>query len=204
MGHLRRVLVGVIATLWACGSASAAELKVSFAELAAVVQAVIGDVKLHLHNAPGGFFNVTPTSFYAIAGKQTAIDLPVKSFELVGSTYGYYVNDLNATSVRVSAVPSAVRLTLTFESQGVDLVAGCIAGECLLANALPTIGWSNGSISIDVVPVRSGTSLALQARSVTVGGTISASCSNVTGFFSLGACDIALPWANQRLSSVTA
>ena len=181
--------------------ASAAELKLTYAELAAVFQSVIGDAKLHLHNVPGGLFSLTPSSYLAFGGQQVPIPLPAKSFELLGSTYAYFVNNLDSLSIRATAVPSAIRLTVTFKSSGADLVGGCIEGECLLANALPNIAWSAGTVAIDLVPMKAGTSLALQARTVTLGGNLRARCDNKTGFFfSFGACEVALPFANRTIT----
>lgn len=181
---------------------SAAELKISHAEMAAIVQAMIGDAKLHLHNVPGGLFSLTPQSFLAIGGQQAGLALPAKSFVLLGSTYAYYVNNLDSSSIRATGVPSAVRLTVTFTSTGADLIGGCVEGECLLANALPNIAWSAGTVAIDLVPVRAGTSVALQAKAVTIGGNFRARCDNKSGFFSSGACDVARPWANRTITQL--
>ena len=181
---VRRVLGAVVAAVGFAGtveSASAAELRISFAELAGVVQAVIGDAKVHLNNKPGGLLNFSSGSYAQVAGQQIDVPLAPKSFEVLGSTYAYYVNDLNSNSVKVAAVPSAVRVTLGFESTGSELVAGCIKGSCSLADALPVIDWNNGTVSIDVVPVRYGTSMALQVKSVSIGGTMQANCGSSGG-----------------------
>ena len=200
----RRIGIGALASLGvavpASAPASAAELKISYVELAAVVQSFIGDAKLHLHNVPGGLFSLTPSSYLSIAGQQAPISLPAKSFELLGSTYAYYVNNLDSSSIRAAAAPSAIRLTVTFKSSGADLTGGCVEGECLLADALPNIAWSAGTVAIDLVPVRAGAGVALQAKTVTIGGNLRARCDNKSGFFSLGACDLALPWANRTIT----
>ena len=109
---------------------SAAELRITLTELANVVQAVMGDAKLHLDNAPGGVFSGASGSTWTIAGKETAIPLAPKSFALLGSTYAYYVDDLNSKSIAVTAAPSAVRLTLIFEDKAAELTGGCVAGDC--------------------------------------------------------------------------
>lgn len=206
---MRRVLRAAAAAVALMGGlgfgvvpAGAAELRVSFAELAGVVQAVLGDAKVHLHNKSGGLLNLTSGSYVQLAGQQIAVPLAPKSFEVLGSTYAYYVDDVNTTSVKVSAVPSALRLTLTFESKGDELTAGCIQGGCSLADALPVINWQNGSVSVDLVPVRYGASLALMAKSVTIGGDIKPSCASSGGFFSEGACDLALGWAERAIAKL--
>ena len=204
MSLWRRIKFGLLASLALAAPlsapASAAELKISHAELAAIVQAVIGDAKLHLHNVPGGLFSLTAQSYLSIAGQQTAIPLPAKSFVLLGSTYAYYVNNLDSSSITATGVPSAVRLTVTFKSSGADLTGGCVEGECLLATALPNIAWSAGTVAIDLVPVKAGAGVALQAKAVTIGGNLRARCDNKSGFFSVGACDIALPFANRTIT----
>ena len=200
VGRFFRALGVGLACLYGMGAASAAELKISFAELAAIIQTVIGDAKLHLHNKPGGLLDFTATSNLTIAGQQIPITIPPKSFDLLGSTYAYYVDDLNSSSFKVSAVASALRLMVNFESKGADLVGGCVSGECGLANGLPKIIWTNGTVAIDVVPIRSGNRLTLQAKAVTIGGPMRASCDDVSGFFSFGTCEIALNYANRAIT----
>ena len=179
--------------------ASAAELRLTLGELASLVAAVTEGAKLHLDNQPGGIFSMASGSYIEIAGKQTPITLPVKTFNVFGSTYAYYVADLNSQSIRVSAVESAVRITLSFGSNEGDFVADCIAGECGLTKALPKVVWRNGSIAIDVAPVRFGTSIALAVRNVTIGGVISARCgSGLSG----GLCELALPYANRTIAQL--
>jgi hypothetical protein len=150
--------------------ASAAELRITLTELANVVQAVIGPSKLHLNNKPGGFLSGTAGSSWTIAGKETAIPLPPKSFNLLGSTYAYYVEDLNSKSIAVTAVASAVRLTLAFDDKAAGLSGACVSGDCGLVTALPKILWKNGTVTIDVVPVRHGRSITLQVKNVAIGG----------------------------------
>ena len=182
-------------------AASAAELRVSLTELAGVVQTVMGDAKLHLNNKPGSFLTVASGSYIAIAGTETAIPLPAKSFDLLGSTYAYYVEDLNSQSIRVSAAPAAIRLVLTFDTKAAELTGGCISGDCGLTSALPKIAWKNVTVTIDVVPIRSGSSITLQAKSVSIGGVLTAQCASA-GIFSSGACKLALPWANRTITKL--
>ena len=180
---------------------SAAKLRITLPELATVVQAVMGDAKLHLNNKPGGFLSPASGSSWTIAGKQTAIPLPPKSFKLLGSTYAYHVEDLNSKSIAVSAAPSALRLMLTFEDKAAELKGSCVSGDCGLANALPKIIWKNGTVTIDVAPVRYGTSLTLQVISVSIGGLLSARC-DPTGVFSQSACSLALTWAKRTIANL--
>ena len=154
---MRRILQAILVAfvgVWAGSPASAAELRITYAELAGIVQAFAGNAKLHLNNAPIGFFGGASGSTLTIGKSEKEIPLTPKSFELVGSTYAYFVKDLNSQSIRVSAEPSAVRVTLSFESNGQNFVGGCVSGDCGLVDALPAVFWKNGSVTIDVVPER--------------------------------------------------
>lgn len=177
---------------------AAAELKVSYAELSGIVRSVLGDAKLHLHNKPGGIFDLTPGSYFAIAGKQFELPLPLKSFDVLGSTYAYYVENLDSQAITAEAVPGAVRLRLTFDPKA-TLAGGCISGDCGLKNALPSITWRGGTVAIDVVPVHVGLSLALQVKDVSIGGAFSVGCSDA-GIFSKGACSLALGYARRTVA----
>jgi hypothetical protein len=199
--YQRLILLALLASTGAAPRVSAAELRVTLTELAGVVQTVMGDAKLHLDNAPGGLFSGSGGSYLAVAGKQTAFPLPSKSFDVLGSTYTYYVEDLNSQSIRVSATPTALRLLLTFDTKAAELTGGCISGDCGLTTALPKIAWKNGTVTIDVVPVRAGSSIALQAKSVTIGGVLTAQCAS-GGLFSSGTCKLALPWANRTIAKL--
>jgi hypothetical protein len=198
-----RYLGGVIATVLALSpvSASAAELRITLPELANALQSVMGDAKLHLNNTPGGFLSGNSGSTWTIAGKTTAIPLPPKSFQLLGSTYAYHVKDLNSKSIAVSAAPPALRLTLTFEDKAAELKGSCVAGDCGLVSALPKIIWKNGTVTIDVAPVRLGASLALEVKSVSIGGLLSARC-DPAGLFSQSACALALTWAKRTIANL--
>ena len=182
--------------------ASAAELRIPLTELAGVIQAVIGDAKLHLHNKPASLLSMTSGSHLAIAGKDVPIPLAPKSFSVLGSTYAYYVDDLNSVSIRVSAAPSAVRLTLNFETKAANIAAGCVSGDCGLTDALPKIMWNNGTAAIDVVPIHFGSSLTLQVKNVSIGGLISARCEPTANFFTNSACKVALGYANRTIAKL--
>ncbi len=192
-----------MATWWGANviPASAAELRITLSELAGLVQAVAGDAKIHLNNKPGGFLAGTSASYFAIAGKETPIPLAPKSFALFGSTYAYYVDDLNSESIKISAAGSAVRLTLKFQPNAV-ISGGCISGECGLAGALPKIVWKNGTIDIDVVPVHFKNSLALEVRNIAISGALSARCVSTGNIFSDGACKAGLGYANRTIAKL--
>ena len=69
------------------------------------------------------------------------VPLPLKSFQLFGSTYAYYVDNLNSEAIRVSAIPSGIRLTLIFPPNEVTIVGACVAGGCGVLDLLPKIVW---------------------------------------------------------------
>lgn len=184
-------------------AAEAAELRVTYAELAGLVQKVVGDAKIHLHNKPLGLASLlTSSSYVAIGGQQIGIPIAAKSFDVLGSTYAYYVDDVNSSAIKVTPVSGALRLTLEFESKGAELSGGCVKGSCGLANALPVIDWNDGAVTIDLVPVRSNGSLALQAKSVVIGGAFKPSCTGSGGFFSDLSCDAALPFARSAIAKL--
>lgn len=181
-------------------SASAAELKISYAELSGIVRSVLGDAKLHLHNKPAGFLDLSSGSYFAIAGKQFDLPLPLKSFNVFGSTYAYYVDDLNAQAITAEPASGAVRLVLTFDPKG-TLAGTCIAGDCGLTNALPSITWRGGTVSIDVVPIQVGLSLALKVRDVKIGGAFSVGCYSAD-IISKSACNLALGYARRTVDKL--
>lgn len=182
--------------------ATAAELRVSYAELASVVQTVVGSAKLHLNNKPGGLLSFGSDSYVSVNGQQIAVPIPVKSFPILGSTYAYYVSDINSQSIRASAVGGAVRLTVSFEAEGPEMVNGCVSGSCTFEEALPNVEWSQPSLSIDVVPVGFNGSVALKVTSVQFGGTLKAVCQDSADFFLGGACEAGLSWANRSIAKL--
>lgn len=183
--------------------AKAAELRVSYAELAGLVQKAIGNATIHLHNKPVSISSLlTTTSYVAIGGQQIEVPLAPKSFDVLGSTYAYYVDDVNSSAIRVTPVAGALRLTLQFESKGAELSGGCVKGNCGLVDALPVINWDDSSVTIDLVPTRANGSLALQAKAVQIGGTLKPSCTGAGGFFSDLSCDAALPFASRAIAKL--
>lgn len=167
------------------------------------MQKAIGDAKIHLHNKPTSLTSLlTSTSYVSIGGQQIAIPVAPKSFDVLGSTYAYYVDDVNSTAIKVTPVSGALRLTLQFESKGAEMVGGCVKGSCGLTDALPAIDWNDGSVSVDLAPVKVSNSMALQAKAVTIGGTFTPTCLGVGGFFSDLSCDAALPFANRAIAKL--
>ena len=197
----RRVLAGLLLTLNIAAPASAAELRIPYSELAGIVQAVLGDAKLHLDNKPGGMLQLTSGSYFEIAGKQFPVPLQTKSFNVLGSSYAYYVDDLDSQSISVAAIEHAVRLTLNFESKASALVSGCVSGDCSLTSAMPQIGWRDGSVMIDVTPVQSGSSLTLQVKRVQIGGPLTPRCLGASSI-ATSACRLALGWANKTIAKL--
>lgn len=181
--------------------ASAAELRIPYSELAGIVQAVLGDAKLHLNNKPGGLLSLASGSYFEIAGKQVPVPLQTKSFNVLGSSYTYYVDDLDSQSISVAAIDHAVRLTLNFESKASALVAGCVNGDCALTSAMPQIGWRDGTVMVDVAPVQSGTSLTLQVKRVSIGGALTPRCTGASSI-ATSACRLALGWANKTITKL--
>ena len=174
---VRRVLGAVVAAVGFAGtveSASAAELRISLAELAGVVQAVIGDAKVHLNNKPGGLLNFSSGSYAQVAGQQIDVPLAPKSFEVLGSTYAYYVNDLNSNSSKLRPCRPRCGSHSASRARALSWSPAASRAAVRLPTHFRSSDWNNGTVSIDVVPVRYGTSMALQVKSVSIGGTMQA------------------------------
>lgn len=195
---IRRAFAYLLCACVLSTGAPAAELKISYAELSGIVRTVLGDARLHLHNKPAGIFDLSAGSYLAVAGKQFDLPLPLKSFDILGSSYAYYVDDLNSQTITAEPVSGAVRLNLTFDPRA-TLSATCISGDCSLTNALPAIVWRGGTVSIDIVPTHVGLSLALKVRDVKIGGTFSVGCSS-GGVFSKSACSLAVGYARRTVA----
>jgi hypothetical protein len=194
--------VVVAASCASIPSAPAADLKISFGELTRLLQSIAGGAKIYLNNVPGGMF--ANQSFVQItSAQQYPLSVPVKSFDILGSKYGYFVSDVSSTSVRVTTVPGALRLTVGFESEGPEAVATCISGACQLTNVLPDIQWDNATVNIDFVPIRFGGSLSLEVKSVSTGGTPKAVCKD-SDFLSRQSCNLGLPFANRSIQQLKA
>lgn len=184
-----------MAVLCATGPASAAELKISLAELARILTVTLGEPALRLHNVPGGAINFTPGSSLKLGSTTIPIPVPARTFDVAGTTYAYYVNEINSTSIKVSAVPSALRFTVKFSTNGPALIGKCVTGFCLSDGILPEIQWSKPSVTFDLTPVYINGNLSLDLKRVDIGGTFTPDCNAAGGIFSGGICDLALPKA---------
>lgn len=195
----KRVVALGLALMGGAESTAAAELRLSFAELAAVAQKVVGDAKIYLNNKPGGFLGLGPQSSVTLAGKQTALPLPVNSFGILDSRYAYYVSDITSTGVRISGETGALRISVSFEAEGPELVGACVSGPCRIAGAMPNVEWSEPSLVIDLVPVLSGQGISLEVKSARLGGTIEPVCRNEAGAISSSLCNLSLPFARSTI-----
>lgn len=176
------------------GHAAAADLKISLSELARILTVTLQNPKIRLHNVPGGLIDMTPTSSMSVGNTTVPLKVDPRSFEIAGGIYGYYVNELNSQSVTITAVPSALRISVVFESEGPEIVGRCISGLCVSNDALPQLQWQAASIIIDLTPVWVAGKLSLDAKKVEVGGTFLAECPG-GGFISGSICKLALPKA---------
>lgn len=180
--------------------AASADLRVSFAELTRLIQNIAGGAKVYFNNTPemtaqGSYAQISATQSYPVA-------IPVKSFNILGGTYGYFVKDVTSTSVRVVPVSGALRLAMTFEAEGAEAVALCISGNCNLENALPDIQWDNATVNVDFIPIRFGDSISLEVKSVTLGGTPRAVCKATAGVISGTACSLGRTFANRTITNL--
>jgi hypothetical protein len=187
----------------ACGPASAAELKISLSELARILTVTLGEPKLRLHNVPGGgLINLTPGSSLTLGSTSVPIPIPARTFVVGGSTYAYYVNELNSKAITVTAVPSALRFTITFENTGPELLGKCLSGFCVSDSSLPEIQWNSPVVQIDLTPVWINGNLSLDAKRIDIGGSFSPDCDMATGIFSGSLCRVVLPQARKATSNL--
>lgn len=196
----RYALAGVLSL--AAMPADAAELRLSFAELAYIAQKVIGDAKVYLNNKPG-FLGLASGSSITLTGKQIPLPLPETKFTILDSKYAYYVSDISSTAVAVSPSAGAVRITVTFESDGPELVGGCVEGGCSLVNALPQVEWSAPSLTVEFAPVLAPGGLSLELKSARLGGKLDPVCRNDEGEISAGLCYLSLPFARSTVRKLS-
>jgi hypothetical protein len=175
--------------------ASAAELKISLSELARILTATLGEPKLRLHNVPGGTFSMTAASSLTLGATTVALPIPARTFVVGGTTYAYYVNEVNSSKITVSAVPTALRFTVVFTTAGPALVGKCVSGFCLSDGILPEIQWTKPSVSFDLTPVWINGNLSLDLKRVDIGGTFTPDCDAAKSIFSGGICELVLPKA---------
>jgi len=194
-----RFAAAVVAWLATSAVAQAAELRLSFAELATVAQKVVGDAKIYLNNKPGGFLGLAPQSSVTLAGKQSPLPLPASTFPILDSRYAYYVADISSAAVRVSAETGVLRITVAFESDGPELVGACVSGPCRLANAMPQVEWTDPTVTVDLVPVLVAGSVSLEVKSARLGGVLAPVCRNESGVISTSLCNLSLPFARSTI-----
>lgn len=193
----------VLGGLMSAGRADAAELKLKFSELARIVSAAMGDPKLRLHNVPPGPFDLTPGSSLTAGTTTMPFTFAARTFEAGGATYAYYVNDLNSKTIKVSAVPSGLRVAIAFAPTGPAMIGRCISGLCLISQSLPVISWKAATISFDLAPVlTAGGRLSLIAKKVDVGGTFIADCSRAKGVLGGPLCSLALAEARKTTATL--
>lgn len=187
-------------------SSQAAELRITFDELTKLVQSIADTTKIYLNSVPSGFLTngalFASGSYIEIGSQRYELPRLEKQFDKAGSKYGYYVKDMSSTSIRVSAVDRALRLTVAFESDGPEAVPACISGECPLLNFLPEIEWTRPSVNLDFVPVQFNGSVSLKVTNVSIGGTPQPVCRPSSDFWARAACNIGLAFANQSISKL--
>jgi hypothetical protein len=201
----RIIALGVAAALFCVmpvRGVEAAELRISFTELARIVSGTLAGAKLRLHNTPAGVFDFSPSSSLTVGNTTVPLPIPARTFDVAGSQYAYYLNDLNSTRIAITPAPGALRLSITFEGTGGELVGACVSGFCVSNAALPEIQWSNAVVAVDLVPTLVGGSLSLTSKQVDVGGTFTPDCERAKGLFSGSLCKVILPQARKAVSKL--
>jgi len=183
--------------------ADAAELRMSFPELAKIASTLLSDAKLRLHTLPGGFFSLAAGSYLSIGSAKVPIPVPISPFEVAGARYTYYANEVNSSSVVTTAVAGAVRLTITFEDKDPELVGRCLSGLCAPDSALPQVEWEKPSITLEVAPALFESALSLEVKRVDIGGTFEPRCSTTSNLFSRSVCRVVLSRAKETVARLT-
>jgi hypothetical protein len=180
----------------------AAELRIDFRELATLTGGFLNTGQIRLHNAPGGMLDFSSGSSITIAGTEKPIPVPVRSFDVGGTKLAYMLNDINSTGIEVSAVPGAVRLSVTFEEEGPEFTGHCLSANlfCPTDAALPQIEWQGAALTLDFQPVRVGNSLALKAVKAEIKGKFEPHCVTSSATFSGSICRIALGQARAAIA----
>lgn len=199
---LAALLVSLAASLTVMAPRSqAADLRITFAEMTKLLQSIASGAKIYLNNVPGGLF-ASQSYVQVTATQQYPVSVPVKSFDILGSKYGYFVSDIASTSVRVIPAAGALRLVVSFEAEGPEAIANCISGSCGFADVLPDIQWDNAVVNIDFVPVRFNGSISLEVKAASIGGTPRAVCKASADLLERTACRLGLPYANRTITQL--
>lgn len=193
MAWVLAVLLAAVAVPRPAGSA---ELKVDYGELAGIVRTLTQGAKVRIHNAPaeGLLFLVGGASSYVeLASYQAPLDVPTEDgwAPIIGN-YSYYVNNLDMTSLTVTEVPGAVRLSMAFDATGYKIVPS--------DDRLPSIAWDKPVVSLDLRPVKAGNSIALEAVRVDIKGTLKPQCTKKSVFCTY----LALKQAKAKVKSMPA
>lgn len=188
--------------VWASlAPAGAADLRISFAELTKLIEGMAAQSKIYLNTVPGLF---TTGSYVSVAGQQKPLPIQAQTFNILTSTYTYYINDVTSGSVSITPISSGLRLTVTFPKDGAVLTGACLSGNCTFKDALPDIVWPGAMALIDFVPVQANGSVSLKVTNVQLLGAPRAVCRSSAGVISESACAISRPWANRTIQTTKA
>jgi hypothetical protein len=174
----------------------AAELRITFDELTKLVQTIAAETKIYLNSVPGLF---STQSYVQIGGQTYQLQQPLqKAITKAGYTYVYSVREMTSTSVRVTPVSSALRLTINFKTDGPVAVPSCPSGDCPFLDSLPDIYWAAPVVNVDLVPIRFNGSISMQVDKVSIGGVPRAQCGASAGLF----CNVFLALARKSIASL--
>jgi hypothetical protein len=186
--------------------AEAAELRVSFSELTALIRTIAANTKVHLNTAPALLPIFTIGSSISVGGSQNyPLDVKTEPFgPLTQKIYIYDINDISSTEVSVRPVKGALRLTIKFESENPEAVPRCLVSECKLINVMPDVEWDNASVMIDFVPIQFGGGISLRVVRVRLGGAPRPVCRDAGGFFSRTFCRAGMGYARREIAKLKA
>jgi hypothetical protein len=197
LGRLLSICFAAVSFFGVAAQARAAELRLTFDELTRIVESIAAETQIYLNSVPGGLF--TTYSNVKIGTQTYSLPTLEKKFSKGGSTYAYYVRSMTSSSVTVAPANRALRLTVTFKTDGPVAVAACVSGECSLLDFMPDIYWAAPKVTMDVVPVRFGGGISLKVDKVTIGGALRTACRSSSGLLS---CNIGLVFAQQSIASL--
>lgn len=201
-GVLARLSVLIVAILLSV-SARAADLRVSLSELASLLNPILSDTSVRLHNVPsddifGGFFDPNQSSYVRFGGNEVPLDIAVGTFPLTGfgsGRYAYYLNDISTERIEVRPQSGTLRLVVTFEDRDAELVGGCASGNCGFTRALPIVQWRNPQVTIHLTPKRYNSGITLVASKVTIDGYFRATCRSNSIL-----CPVGRRWAERYIN----